>query len=467
VETPDEVFKDDFVDAEEPPEYNNVPTEEDLARIMLPVLTPRLAFAAGVWWVWSGAKWEMDSKEGLRAELVVRERLSSHAIELRQTGEALGKEGGGHRRMAARLQSNAGIRAVISLLRALLARDMQVFDGDVMVLNTPSGLVDLRSGKVRPTEPADYVTRSTNVAMPDHYDPVKAPNWDAFLEYLTRGDREYRAFLQRYMGYALTGRMDEKKLVFIYGAASNTGKSTFVNAVQYAMGDYARSVDVDIFMSRQSNSDQIAQLPGVRLVTATEPSAGQRWEDRLIKSVTGRDPITARRLYQSFFTFEPQFKILIAGNHQPELREVDTALLKRVLISPMDRVARDPDVMLGDKLRTEAGMILRWMLEGCLAWQKRGLDAPDAVTAKTQEYAEMEDTLMLWVDEECVLDGDTWTTTEELYNSWKGWQMRQGMKYVAPLRRFSRELNARDLGIQKAKRGRSNGFGGIKLSEEF
>lgn len=477
VQTPDEVFFDDLTDDVEPDPQTvlPVPTEEDVVHILLPTLTPRLTFVAGAWWVWNGSKWEMDTKEGLRAEMVLRGFLSTYAGQLLQQGEAMGKkEGAAHRGMAKRLQSDTGIRAIFRLLRAPLSREADDFDRDLMVLNTPAGLVDLRSGKVRQTEPTDYVSRSTKVAMPGEYDPDKAPNWEAFLRFLTRGDAEYYTFLQRYMGYSLTGRMDEKKLTFIYGAASNTGKSTFVNAVLYAMGDYATSVDVDMFMSKRNNTDDVAQLPGVRLVTATEPSAGQKWEDRLIKSVTGGDPITARRLYQSYFSFKPQFKILIAGNHQPELRSVDTALLKRVLIAPMDRVAEKPDVMLGDKLREEAGMILRWMLEGCLAWQREGLNPPATVLAVTQEYVEMEDTLMSWADEELLYDPEAWTSTAELFASWMGWMARQNQKFVGRQNRFSRDLTAR-LGELEAEAGhpivkhkrKSHGFSGIRLKEVF
>ena len=477
VETADNIFTDDLSEEVEPTpnEVPPAPTEEDVVRLLLPTLTPRLTFVAGAWWVWNGSKWEMDTKEGLRAEMVLRGFLSTYATQLLQQGEAMGKkEGASHRNMAKRLQSDTGIRAIFRLLRAPLSREADDFDRDLMALNTPAGLVDLRTGKVRATEPTDYVSRSTKVAMPTAYDPTKAPNWESFLDFLTRGSKAYYTFLQRYMGYSLTGRMDEKKLTVIYGAASNTGKSTFVNAVLYAMGDYATSVDVDMFMSKRTNTDDVAQLPGVRLVTATEPSAGQKWEDRLIKSVTGGDPITARRLYQSYFSFKPQFKILIAGNHQPELRSVDTALLKRVLIAPMDRVAEEPDVMLGEKLREEAGMILRWMLEGCLSWQRIGLSPPETVLNITQEYAEMEDTLMSWVDEEIDFDEGAWCATSDLFASWMGWMTRQNQRFVGRQNRFSRDLSARleelealaGHAITKHKR-KAHGFTGLKLKDGF
>jgi len=446
VVTPDDVFADDITDEEEEVVSGDVrpPTEEDMVSLLLPYLKPRIVYVAGSWWVWGGAKWEADDKEGLRAEMILREKLGPMAAILMAQGEGMGKEGAPFRTAAKRFQSADGIRAVFRLCRGPLSKEMSDFDRDVMALNTPAGLVDLRSGKSRATEPGDYVSRSTSAVMPDEYIEEKAPHWEAFLEYLSHGDEEYKKFLQRYMGYSLTGNMGEKKLVFIYGAASNTGKSTFVNAILYAMGDYAASVDVDMFMSRnRSNTDDLAQLPGVRLVTATEPSAGQKWDDKLIKSVTGGDPIIARRLYQSHFTFNPQFKILIAGNHQPELKNVDTALLKRVMIAPMDRVATNPDRTLGLKLQDEAGMILRWMLEGCIAWQRDGLAPPPRVVEVTEAYEADEDTMAAWLDEECEFSDEAWTTTEELYQSWQQWMNRQGVRFIPSSRLFNRELSSR------------------------
>jgi putative DNA primase/helicase len=161
--------------------------------------------------------------------------------------------------------------------------------------------------------------------------------------------------------------------MFAWGSDSNTGKSTFVNAVRYALGTYARTVDVDVFMGKRSNTDSLAQLPGVRLVCATEPGAGQKWDDKLVKAITGGDEIEARKLYESNFSFAPQFKMLIAGNHEPELKHVDRALLKRVQITPMNNVVETPDRRLGVKLESEASHILQWMIEGAQAWLEQGL----------------------------------------------------------------------------------------------
>jgi len=473
VETAEDIFSDDLLEGDEGEivevDVDSIPTMEEMSEILHGDLASRLAYAAGTWWVWDGSRWVQDDKEGLRAELIIRDRLTTRARALHEQGVAMGvKEGRAHRNAAAKFQSSNGIAGVKSLMRARHVVDRGGFDSDLMALNTPGGLVDLRTGKVRPSVPSDYVTRTTSVAMPGEYDPAKAPNWEAFLEYLTYGDEEYRAFLQRYTGYALTGRMDEKKFVFIHGAESNTGKSTFVNAIQYVMGDYSQSVSVDMFMSkRRDNTDDLAQLPGVRLVTATEPRAGQQWNDGIIKAITGRDEITCRRLYGSYFSFTPQFKILIAGNHQPSLTNVDTALFKRILMTPMDRVAEKPDTQLAEKLRAEAGMILRWMLEGCLSWGDNGLKAPGRVTDWTEEYTDEEDTLRTWFSEECV-QADAWTPLQDLFDSWRGWNRRNNVYATDTKNMFSRELKARqqELGIRKRKHG-AVGFDGVKLKEIF
>jgi len=466
--------EDDFeFDAAEPVLLNEFPdvvplTEEYVVDRLLPFLENEALVIAGAEHVWDGVAWRLD--EMSQYELRVRAWLRDFALDL--TARAGDKEAV---RLAKKIQSNAGINSIRKMTQAPLSRRMSDFDKDRMALNTPVGLVDLRDGSTRPTEPTDMVTRATSVGPAERYDPKAAPNWEDFLEYLTYGDDALRQFLQRYAGYCLTGEMGEKKLVFVWGSNSNTGKSTFVNAIMHVLGDYGRGADVDAFMGNRggsSSTDTLAQLPGVRLASATEASAGQKWDDKIIKAITGGDEIEARRMYGSYFTYHPQFKMLIAGNHQPSLKSVDIAMLKRVLIVPMNRKVENPDKQLGAKLEAEAPYILRWMIEGCLAWQDEGLNPPEAVQAATAAYVENQDTMARWFEDRCELGDDYHTSNTDLFTSWMQWNGEHRLKPAEKDSSSFRQallthLGERDIELETYRTKSYRGLKGIRVTHDL
>ena len=194
---------------------------------------------------------------------------------------------------------------------------------------------------------------------------------------------------------------------------------------------YSDSVDASAFISSGADRipDDIARLPGVRMVTATEPSAGESWNEKAIKAITGGDEISARRLYGSWFVYKPQFKIVIVGNHEPEIRTVDDAMLRRILIVPMNQKVRREDQIenLSQRMIDEEGpQILNWMIEGCLEWQEHGLVPPDIVRSSTQAYADEEDILRQWMDECCEFGDGFEVSRLALYSSWSFWCRQRG-----------------------------------------
>jgi putative DNA primase/helicase len=201
-------------------------------------------------------------------------------------------------------------------------------------------------------------------------------------------------------------------------------------------------------------------LRGARLVTAQETEEGRGWAESRIKQLTGGDPITARFMRQDFFTFDPNFKLAIAGNHKPSLKGVDEALRARIHLVPFTVTIppheRDPD--LPEKIRAEGPAILRWMIEGCLAWQERGLDPPEAVRTATEDYMAQEDVLGQWIAERCVEDHKARTSSSELYAHWCGWADRAG-ELPGTQKAFSSALQAR--GFVKVKTRRGVVFNGI------
>jgi putative DNA primase/helicase len=269
------------------------------------------------------------------------------------------------------------------------------------LLGTPGGTVCLRTGAMRPAERSDHITKVTAVAPLDKAD---CPTWLAFLGEATARDAALIRFLRQWCGYCLSGSTREHALLFIYGPGGN-GKSVFLNTLSGIMSDYAQSAAMDTFTSSAADKHptDLAMLRGARLVTATETEEGRTWAEARIKQMTGGDPVTARFMRQDFFTYTPQFKLTIAGNHKPALRNVDEAARRRFNIVPFLNKPEAPDRGLEQKLRTEWPGILRWMIEGCLDWRENGLIRPDIVAEATSDYFEAQDVIGRWLSERCIL----------------------------------------------------------------
>ena len=213
-----------------------------------------------------------------------------------------------------------------------LAATIDQWDADPWLLNTPGGVTDLRDGVTRPHRHDYYMSKITTVAP----DRMSTPSlWLSFLDKVTGGNAELVAFLQRVAGYSLTGDTREHALFFLYGVGAN-GKTTFLNAITGALGDYCRNAPIETFTANKNDRHptDLAGLRGARLVTAVETEEGRQWAESKIKSLTGGDKISARFMRQDFFEYTPQFKLLIAGNHKPGLRSVDEAIRRRMHLIP-------------------------------------------------------------------------------------------------------------------------------------
>jgi putative DNA primase/helicase len=287
-----------------------------------------------------------------------------------------------------------------------LAATIDQWDADPWQLNTPQGVVDLTIGQARPHIPEDYFTKITAVGPRGN-----CPRFLSFLERITGGDSELVAYIQRVLGYGLTGLTREHALFFGYGTGAN-GKSVLLSTVAGVLGDYHKAAPIETFTA--SNADRhptdLASLRGARLVTATETEEGRRWAESRIKQLTGGDTVAARFMRQDFFEYRPQFKLIIAGNHKPSLRSVDEAIRRRFHLIPfavtIPPEERDSD--LADKLKAEWPGILAWMIEGCVEWQAECLRPPAAVVEATDAYLTAEDAMAAWLDEKCERDQNAW-----------------------------------------------------------
>jgi putative DNA primase/helicase len=366
---------------------------------------------------------------------------------------------------ATRLTSAKTVAATVTLARAdrRLAATAGQWDADPWLLNTPSGILDLRTGELRPAHPTDYMIRITAAAPSGD-----CPLWQQFLQRVTGSNVELIAYLQRLVGYALTGSTQEHVMAFLYGLGAN-GKSVFIATISGILGDYHRTTPIETFTA--SNVDrhptELADLRGARMVTSVETEEGRRWAESRIKTLTGGDRIAARFMRQDFFEYIPQFKLLIAGNHKPGLRSVDEAIRRRFHLVPFSITIppAERDKHLTEKLRAEWPGILQWAVKGCLDWQRTGLVPPKAVTEATAAYLESEDAIVAWMDECGRRDPNAWHSRTELYASWVLWADKNG-EYVISRKRFLESLETRGL-MPNRRRDGSRGFHGLRLTSQY
>jgi putative DNA primase/helicase len=445
-ETTDEETRGDAI----PPEFS----DEELTLRFVQQHRGSIRYIAAwtKWYVWDGTRWIPD--ETLQVLHLVRRHC-------RVIASKCDRE-----RIATAVASRKTITAVVSLARAdrRIAANVDQWDCDPWLLNTPTGVVDLRSGKSRPHNPNDYITKTT-VEVPDLACPI--PLWQAFLERACRADGEFIAFLRRVLGYCLTGITREHALFFCYGTGAN-GKSTFINAVTGCVGDYHRAAAIETFTASANDRHptDLAALRGARLVTAVETEEGRRWAESKIKSLTGGDKISARFMRQDFFEYLPKFKLIIAGNHKPGLRSVDEAIRRRFNLLPFVAAIslEERDEQLGEKLKVEWPGILAWMIVGCLEWQQQGLAPPEIVKIATAEYLEAEDSFAAWLEQACALDHDAFERTIDLFESWRKFAQSSG-EYAGTLRKFSQRLEERGeaISVRKGRTQDHRGFFGLRL----
>ena len=276
-------------------------------------------------------------------------------------------------------------------------------DQHKMAFNTMNGVLALKTGELVPHEPKWFITKQSEIEYP--LLDSDCPRWLKFLDEIFSGDKELIRYVQKAVGYSMTGRTDEQCAFFLFGSGRN-GKSTFLDVVRDIMGDYAMNIQPETLMVRNqtssANSD-IARLKGARFVTSVEPNEGMRINEGLLKQLTGDDTVTARKLYGNEFEFRPEFKLWMATNHKPIIRGTDTGIWRRIHMIPFT-VQIPPDKVdkrLGDKLKEEYPAILRWAAEGCILWQREGLNMPEAVLDMVREYRREMDVISAFLEDRC------------------------------------------------------------------
>jgi len=296
------------------------------------------------------------------------------------------------------------------------------WDVDPWLLGVLNGVVDLRTGELRDGRAEDRITMRAGVAFDLD---ARCPIWDATVEQIFGGDEKMVSYLDRFLGYSLTGDCREEAFPICWGEGG-TGKGTLMNTVAWVLGDYADDLP---FSSLEMNDygsgipNDIAKLVGKRFVTSSETSETRRLNEARIKSLTGRDPITARFLHREFFTFQPVAKFWLATNPKPVVRDSTSAFWRRVHLIPFTKKFEGEalDKKRKDDLRTEGSGILARLVRGCLAWQKLGLDPPELVKEATKAYQVESLPLVRFFDECCAIEAGATATFQELFETYVRW----------------------------------------------
>jgi putative DNA primase/helicase len=409
-------------------------TEDDLASMFVETYGAdvRYVIDASRWLKWDGVCWS-DGASSVAHDMRCLARNMS--IGVKQTDKkALGK--------------HSTAKGALGFVKddPMICTRIGTFDSNKMLLGTPGGTVDLTTGQLRPAMREDFITRLAGTTPSETAD---CPKWLSFLHDATRGDVELIHFLQQMSGYFLTGMTSEHALFFVYGSGGN-GKSVFLSVLHAALGDYAVTAPMSSFTA--SKTDQhptdMAGFRGARLVTANETEEGKSWSEQKLKQLTGGDPVSARFMRQDFFEYLPQFKLIVAGNHKPRLRNPDEAMRRRFNLIPFTNRPEEPNRNLVEELHEELLGIMRWMIDGCLDWQRHGLVRPDIVLAETEEYFATQDTFAQWLEDRCVCkigDSRMATPTETLFKNWEDYCGDRG-EYVGNITRFGEQLTSRNFG---------------------
>ncbi len=419
----------------------------------------------GCWLIWDGNRWVPDGTKRIEAYAQKTVRNIHTEIEAERSFVDLTET----MKWGRKCQSGSRIREMVrsAQVAEAVSTHSSWMDKDNYLLNLSNGTLNLQMKIFYPHDREDLLTK----IAPTEYDPdATCPNWIKFLSEIFKDDEDLLLWIQKAMGYALTGDTSEQCMFMLWGNGRN-GKSTFLNTVKQILGDYTTQAQPDTFMKR-SNSDgsaprsDLMALRGARFVTASEGERGQQLAEALVKQMTGGEVISCRGMYQkSQIEFLPKFKIFFATNYKPQISGMDLGIARRIRMIPFDYTvpADQIDYDLQRKLTNEASGILNWMVEGCYMWQKENLGIPDSVKKATNDYLADNDQVEKFLTDCCVKKDRCSARTGDLHEAYKQWAS-DCEDQVLNLKLFGQALT--DKGFEKKKRSAGMFVSGIGLLAE-
>lgn len=412
------------------------------------------------WLSYKDGKWQYDAKGGIFvwADRVLESMKSELKLWAEHEGGAMFED---YKKHMKKTRSNNSKKAMVKEMEHLVAVSPDELDSDKLLVNVQNGVLSLKDFTVSAHSPDFLMTRMSGASMPEN--PKRPEKWLAFLDQIFNGDKELIRYIQKALGYSLSGDTSEQCAFFLYGTGRN-GKSTFLEVIRKIMGDYATNIQPESIMVKAStntaNSD-IARLKGARFVTSVEPNEGMRLNEGLLKQLTGDDMITARKLYGDEFEFRPEFKLWMATNHKPTIRGTDLGIWRRIHIIPFCVTIPEESVdkNLSHKLMQELPDILAWIADGYKLWRSEGLRKPKAIADAVEEYRNEMDVISAFLASDYVVQGGE-VKAQMLYAVYCQWASECN-EYKMPSRKFGLEMTKR---YNKRKTNGQNVYSGISLA---
>ena len=390
------------------------------------------------WMRWDGKRWKPVYETNLYDLVVNTALLSIRAVYGASGGEFSDEDIQKRVKALTKLKNRAKTDDCLKYARKVLEGSINDFDRKPYALNVQNGIINLKTGVLYPHTRAAMCSKIARA----EYRPELIGQESLWARTVAQiiPDEEERVYLQKWAGYLLIGAAPEEKLLFLYGTGGS-GKGTFINTIGYMLGDYADTVDIEVFLSSRNDghggganaSPEIAKLAGVRAAMASETPIGRRMNEAKLKSITGRDDITARFLYGQQFTFSPVVKFVLSSNYLPAVHDsTDGGMIRRLVIAPLMQNLDDVrDIHLKEKLQEteELAAVLAWCVDGCLKWQKEGLGTPPRRFLQQMGafYADS-DALQQFIDDECFIGKSARAKVKdfcERFTEWSGERIKK------------------------------------------
>lgn len=450
-----------------------------------------LIFVDALGWLWwTGMKWERDDHKAVAWALVLSERMLKEALQ--QYGEALQLQAEAKARYAetgddgdndavkaadsavsrakaytahAKQTRNATrIKNMLELSKPALVIKADRLDANPFDLNTPAGIVDLRTGQLRPHDRTAYCSQMTESAP--GADGVN--EWGSFLDLVTCGDGGVRGFLQLVAGMSLIGAVYQEGIIIAYGGGRN-GKSTLFNAVGRVLGDYTGSIDIKVITTDRANKGaSLATLRGKRLVITGELEEHQRLSVATLKQLASTDRLVIEEKFKQPETVKQTHTLVLFTNHLPRVGSTDSGTWRRLIvvpfnatISPQAGVQNYADVLVNET----GGAILSWAIEGAVNFIRNGfkLDVPDAVAEATEDYQEREDWLNNFISERCIREPTARVRASDLYHEYRDWAQETG-DFIRRLGDFTTAMES--AGFQNVRPQNKSTWIGLRIDME-
>lgn len=424
----------------------------------------KYSYITNKFYIYDGMKWKVDDKGSIRK--LIDEMIESIKDEKIIHGDDVTEEEA-REFFQKYYKKTRGTQAKKNIMNELMHRRPATpdeFDKDDMLLNVANGYIDLTSRELYKHDINKMFSQITNT---DYTEKMQPAVWLDFLNDIFAGDQKVIRYIQKALGYSLTGSTREQIMFILFGKGRN-GKSIFVEVISEILGDYSNNMQAKSLMVKKNDNvnTDIARLSKARFVTSSEPNEGFRFDEGLIKQLTGGDKVTARFLYAEEFEYTPKFKIWVSTNHKPIIRGTDDGIWRRLVLIPFDvQIPEEKvDKDLKYKLLREAPAILNWMAEGAYMWMQEGLAMPEKLKEAVQKYRNEMDTLGQFIEDCCKVDKNSSEKVSNLHQAYKTWSNDNlTSTKVLGMKSFSQKMEER---FVKESRRDANYFIGIEIDNK-